>query len=90
MVHVVCLFAFNIVVKRLAGGEAYIRLWDDRPLMLVDPLIGDVAMVLAVAAVLVVSRYSYAWIEEPGRRFGRRLAARLEAAPVAAPEGARA
>jgi peptidoglycan/LPS O-acetylase OafA/YrhL len=89
-VHVLCLFPFNVVLKRLAGGEAYMKLSDDRPLMVVDPLIGDVAMVLAVAAVLVVSRYTYAWIEEPGRRFGRRLAARLEGGPVAAPEGARA
>lgn len=90
MVHILCFVPFTFALKRLAGGESYARLSDGRSVMLVDPWIGDLALVLAVTAVLLVSRYTHRLVEEPGQRFGARLAGRLEATPVAASAGARA
>lgn len=77
MVHILTFVPFTFALKRLTGSAEYLQLPDDRLLMIADPLLGDISVLVAVPAVLVVSHFTYLWIEEPGRQLGRRLAARV-------------
>jgi peptidoglycan/LPS O-acetylase OafA/YrhL len=77
MVHVLGLVPFTFALKRLAGGAEYLQLPDERLVMQVEPFVGDLMLALAIPVVLALSHFTHAWIEEPGRQFGRRLADRL-------------
>ena len=91
MVHILTFVPFTFAIKRLTGSADYLLLPDGRLLMIADPWLGDISVLVVVPAVLVVSHFTYLWIEEPGRQLGRRIAARVmsnsshSAAPIGGP-----
>jgi peptidoglycan/LPS O-acetylase OafA/YrhL len=88
MVHLLCLFPVGVFLRRLPGAEVLVDIGDGRAAMAVDPWVGDAAIVVTLALVLLVSKYTFVWIEEPSRLFGRGLAARMRPRPIAAPAAA--
>lgn len=84
MVHVLCMTLLAIVAKRVAGAEAYVQV-NDRLLMSIDLYAGDALLILALVLVLVLASFTFAWIEEPGRRFGRSLGAARAVVAVPSP-----
>lgn len=72
MVHsffVVCLL---IMLKRILSLPAVLNPLRDKPILLIDPWIGDLLVFGLVVAVIATAYVTHRFIEEPGRLWGRR------------------
>lgn len=54
-------------------------------MMVANPNVGDIMLVASIPTVLLISRCSCSWIEDPGRIFGRRFGDALGGGRASAP-----
>jgi peptidoglycan/LPS O-acetylase OafA/YrhL len=73
MVHSFLVVCLLIILKRLFVFPMALNSIRERPIVLLNPWIGDLLVLGIVVAVVAAASATYAFIEEPGRRFGRRL-----------------
>lgn len=66
----VCLL---IILKRVFVLPTAINPITGKPIIMINPWIGDLLVLGIVVVVVVTASATYALIEEPGRLFGRRL-----------------
>jgi peptidoglycan/LPS O-acetylase OafA/YrhL len=70
MVHEFVILCLRMVLRQVAPTA-----YDPnahRALVIINPWIGDVLIFTLVGTVVAIASRTYAWIEEPGRMFGRR------------------
>jgi peptidoglycan/LPS O-acetylase OafA/YrhL len=87
MTHFPVLVVAMVAFKRAVPG---LVLGHDGAFLVVSPMVGLTALLIALAAVLAVADLSYRWIERPARDWSRAVLARRRArAVIAVPELAR-
>jgi peptidoglycan/LPS O-acetylase OafA/YrhL len=75
MVQFPTIVGLKIVLKRLFKVSVLQDPITQRFTLTIDPWVGDILVLVSVLAVLLIAGGTYAWIESPGRAFGRRLVA---------------
>jgi peptidoglycan/LPS O-acetylase OafA/YrhL len=74
LVHYLVISVIGTVLKvALHAKPISIAGWDG-PMFDISPVLGDVLVVATISCTLVIAKFTYERIEEPGRRFGYRLA----------------
>ncbi|MGO8987306.1 MAG: acyltransferase family protein [bacterium] len=73
MVHSFLVVCLLIILKRLFVLPMAISPIRGKPIVMINPWIGDLLVLGIVVAVVATASATYALIEEPGRLFGRRL-----------------
>ena len=73
MVHSLLVVCLLIILKRVFILPMALNQIREGPMVLLSPWIGDLLVVGIVSAVVAAASVTYAFIETPGRLFGRRL-----------------
>jgi len=90
MVHSFLVVCLLIILKRVFVLPMALNPIREEPIVLLNPWIGDLLVLGVVVAVVATASATYAFIEEPGRLFGRRLfsGSRNRPSMLALPESA--